>query len=232
MTSSNRRDRRGIVTIERKIHSIKINQKLVGGIVKILENAYEEIVNQNKGETCTISYTIIDKNGREKYETPDEILDKDLTKFNTLDFYLYSNSKKILVTLHNTIYTNSGFIVEWNNSTLAHGKAGELDRLLKDYKTPNDFFHFRKRWFLYVSVGLTLGIIAALGNKDEFGKVVYFLAWTITVPIYLNFIFGWLYPKNETEYSKQVRFRKAIGSAVVTIILGLIVTLIWQLIIR
>jgi hypothetical protein len=57
MTLSDGHDKRDIVTIEKKIHSIKISKKLLEGLVKIIEEGYADAKSQNE-RYCRTSYAI------------------------------------------------------------------------------------------------------------------------------------------------------------------------------
>jgi hypothetical protein len=146
-------------------------------------------------------------------------------------FHLHSENKKIIVVLVNSIYHNSQFMVEGNESTWVHGKSDMLSRLLAKSKTRNDFFHHPKRWIAYIPVGVFFAIITGFVISNEsLGRLITFLAWSIFYPLNFNYFFGWLYPKNETEYSRQVRLRKKILGGVSVIFLSLIGAFIWELI--
>lgn len=202
MTVSDRHEKRNVVTIHKTIHSIKITKGLIEGLVGIVEEGYYDI---KEGRYSSVSYSIKEKDIETKYENPTDFLKIDLSSdTKQIIFHLHSSDKRIIVVITTSIYSNSEFRVEGNESTWVHGKSDMLSRLPAKSKTPNDFFHSPRRWIAYILAGMFFAFVTGvILSNDTLGRLINFLAWSILYPINFNYFFGWLYPKKQNFRGKS-----------------------------
>lgn len=86
-----------------------------------------------------------------------------------------------------------------------------------DIKSFNYIFHSKKKWLIYIPIGLVLAIVNAITYPLLILKIIYSISWMFLISLILDLLFGRLYPRIEIEEIKEIKIRKFIWWSLVAI---------------
>jgi hypothetical protein len=208
-------------TIATAIPSFKLRKQVLEQLVDIIENQYQHI--EDKDKYSTVKYIFkVKQRGREiETNNPTNFLSKDIIRpdLEYIKLILQSDPIKIDVGIHFDISNSSSINVEGNESNDVESISRRLEKVFDnpDIKSFNYIFHSKRKWLIYIPIGLSLAIVNALTYPLLILKIIYSISWTFLISLILDLLFGWLYPRIEIEETKEIKIRKFIWWSIVAI---------------
>lgn len=208
-------------TIAISIPSFKLRKQVLEQLVDIIENQYQHI--EDKDKYSTVKYIFkVKQRGREiETNNPTNFLSKDIIRpdLEYIKLILQSDPIKIDVGIHFDISNSSLINVEGNESNDVESISRRLEKVFDnpDIKSFNYIFHSKKKWLIYIPIGLSLAIVNALTYPLLILKIIYSISWTFLISLILDLLFGRLYPRIEIEQTKEIKIRKFIWWSIVAI---------------
>lgn len=208
-------------TIAISIPSFKLRKQVLEQLVDIIENQYQHI--EDKDKYSTVKYIFkVKQRGREiETNNPTNFLSKDIIRpdLEYIKLILRSDPIKIDVGIHFDISNSSSINVEGNESNDVESISRRLEKVFDnpDIKSFNYIFHSKKKWLIYIPIGLVLAIVNAITYPLLILKIIYSISWTFLISLILDLLFGRLYPRIEIEEIKEIKIRKFIWWSLVAI---------------
>jgi hypothetical protein len=208
-------------TIAISIPSFKLRKQVLEQLVDIIENQYQHI--EDKDKYSTVKYIFkVKQRGREiETNNPTNFLSKDIIRpdLEYIKLILQSDPIKIDVGIHFDISNSSSINVEGNESNDVESISRRLEKVFDnpDIKSSNFIFHSKKKWLIYIPIGLVLAIVNAITYPLLILKIIYSISWTFLISLILDLLFGRLYPRIEIEGTKEIKIRKYIWWTIVAI---------------
>jgi hypothetical protein len=208
-------------TIAINIPSFKLRKQVLEQLVDIIENQYQHI--EDKDKYSTVKYIFkVKQRGREiETNNPTNFLSKDIIRpdLEYIKLILQSDPIKIDVGIHFDISNSSSINVEGNESNDVESISRRLEKVFDnpDIKSSNFIFHSKKKWLIYIPIGLVLAIVNAITYPLLILKIIYSISWTFLISLILDLLFGRLYPRIEIEGTKEIKIRKFIWWSLVAI---------------
>jgi hypothetical protein len=206
-------------TIATTIPSFKLRKQVLEQLVDIIEYQYLQIKDK---EHSTIKYIFkVKQRGREiETNNPTDFLSKDIIRpdLEYIKLVLKSDPIKIEVAIRFDM-PNSLIKVEGNESNYVENISIRLEKVFDnpDIKSSNYIFHSKKKWLIYIPIGLVLAIVNAITYPLLILKIIYSISWTFLISLILDLLFGRLYPRIEIEETKEIKIRKFIWWSIVAI---------------
>lgn len=208
-------------TIAISIPSFKLRKQVLEQLVDIIENQYQHI--EDKDKYSTVKYIFkVKQRGREiETNNPTNFLSKDIIRpdLEYIKLILRSDPIKIDVGIHFDISNSSSINVEGNESNDVESISRRLEKVFDnpDIKSSNFIFHSKKKWLIYIPIGLVLAIVNAITYPLLILKIIYSISWMFLISLILDLLFGRLYPRIEIEEIKEIKIRKFIWWSLVAI---------------
>jgi hypothetical protein len=208
-------------TIAISIPSFKLRKQVLEQLVDIIENQYQHI--EDKDKYSTVKYIFkVKQRGREiETNNPTNFLSKDIIRpdLEYIKLILQSDPIKIDVGIHFDISNSSSINVEGNESNDVESISRRLEKVFDnpDIKSFNYIFHSKKKWLIYIPIGLVLAIVNAITYPLLILKIIYSISWMFLISLILDLLFGRLYPRIEIEEIKEIKIRKFIWWSLVAI---------------
>jgi hypothetical protein len=208
-------------TIAISIPSFKLRKQVLEQLVDIIENQYQHI--EDKDKYSTVKYIFkVKQRGREiETNNPTNFLSKDIIRpdLEYIKLILQSDPIKIDVGIHFDISNSSSINVEGNESNDVESISRRLEKVFDnpDIKSFNYIFHSKKKWLIYIPIGLVLAIVNAITYPLLILKIIYAISWMFLISLILDLLFGRLYPRIEIEEIKEIKIRKFIWWSLVAI---------------
>jgi hypothetical protein len=208
-------------TIAISIPSFKLRKQVLEQLVDIIENQYQHI--EDKDKYSTVKYIFkVKQRGREiETNNPTNFLSKDIIRpdLEYIKLILRSDPIKIDVGIHFDISNSSSINVEGNESNDVESISRRLEKVFDnpDIKSFNYIFHSKKKWLIYIPIGLVLAIVNAITYPLLILKIIYSISWMFLISLILDLLFGRLYPRIEIEEIKEIKIRKFIWWSLVAI---------------
>jgi hypothetical protein len=208
-------------TIAINIPSFKLRKQVLEQLVDIIENQYQHI--EDKDKYSTVKYIFkVKQRGREiETNNPTNFLSKDIIRpdLEYIKLILQSDPIKIDVGIHFDISNSSSINVEGNESNDVESISRRLEKVFDnpDIKSSNFIFHSKKKWLIYIPIGLVLAIVNAITYPLLILKIIYSISWMFLISLILDLLFGRLYPRIEIEEIKEIKIRKFIWWSLVAI---------------
>ena len=217
---------RRIITIT----SFKLRKQVLEQLVDIIENQYQEI--KDKDKYSAVKYIFKVKKIEREIETnnPRIFLSKDTIRpdLEYIELILQSDPIKIDVGIRFDI-PNSSINVEGNESNHVEIISRRLEKVFDnpDIKSYNYIFNSKKKWLIYIPIGLVLAIVNAITYPLLILQIIYSISWMFLISLILDLSFGRLYPRIEIEQTKEIKIRKFIWWSIVAIGIAEAAKYIW-----
>lgn len=207
-------------TIATTIPSFKLRKQVLEQLVDIIENQYQQIKNKDKYSTVKYIFKVKQRGREIETNNPTNFLSKDIIRpdLEYIKLILQSNPIKIDVGIRFD-RPDSSINVEGNESNHVEDMSIRLKKVFDnpDIKSFNYIFHSKKKWLIYIPIGLSLAIVNAITYPLLILKIIYSISWTFLISLILDLLFGRLYPRIETEGIKEIKIRKFVWWSIVAI---------------
>jgi hypothetical protein len=216
-----------------KIPAFKLSYDVLRDLCKTIDRECSVIKNVN--QYCNVIYKFKVKPEDTEMKTNDstDFLSQDIIRLDLqhIVLRLYSDDKEFTVNI--SFHTPGSYIfVEGNDFTWVDGIASRLKDIFihpNRRRRVNDFFNSEKVLLVCIPPSILFGILHAIYLSDSlYTKISSLICWPITYSIFLYLLFRWLYPKIETEYTVQARFRRTMVTILSAIALSVIASYLWQ----
>jgi len=207
-------------TIAITIPSFKLRKQVLEQLVDIIENQYQQIKDKDKYSTVKYIFKVKQRGREIETNNPTNFLSKDIIRpdLEYIKLVLQSDPIKIDVDIRFDI-PNSSINVEGNESNHVESISRRLENVFDnpDIKNFNYIFHSKKKWLIYIPIGLVLAIVNAITYPLLILKIIYSISWMFLISLILDLLFGRLYPRIEIEETKEIKIRKFIWWSIVAI---------------
>jgi hypothetical protein len=207
-------------TLATTIPSFKLRKQVLEQLVDIIENQYQQIKDKDKYSTVKYIFKIKQRGREIETNNPTNFLSKDIIRPDLEYIKLILQSDPIKINVGIRFDTpNSSINVEGNESNHVESISRHLENVFDNptIKSFNYIFHSKRKWLIYIPIGLSLAIVNALTYPLLILKIIYSISWTFLISLILDLLFGWLYPRIEIEETKEIKIRKFIWWSIVAI---------------
>ena len=218
-------------TIAITIPSFRLRKRVLEQLVDIIEYQYQQI--KDKDKYSAVKYIFkVKQSGREvETNNPTNFLSKDIIRpdLEYIKLILQSDPIKIDVGIRFDIANSSSINVEGNESNHVESISRRLENVFDNpnIKSFNYIFHSKKKWLIYIPIGLVLAIVNAIAYPLLILKIIYSISWAFLISLILDLLFGRLYPRIEIEGTKEIKIRKFIWWSIVAIGSAEVAKYIW-----
>jgi hypothetical protein len=208
-------------TIAITIPSFRLRKRVLEQLVDIIEYQYQQIKDKDKHSAVKYIFKV-KQSGREvETNNPTNFLSKDIIRpdLEYIKLILQSDPIKIDVGIRFDIANSSSINVEGNESNHVESISRRLENVFDNpnIKSSNYIFHSKKKWLIYIPIGLVLAIVNAIAYPLLILKIIYSISWAFLISLILDLLFGRLYPRIEIEGTKEIKIRKFIWWSIVAI---------------
>lgn len=223
-----------IEKIKSKIIGCRITKDVLEEVSKVIEEEYQESKSTDKYSKGNYSFKVRQREREYTTDNRSNFLSNTTLRHDLMevDVHLYSSNTDVTVRLLlSTTMFDSYIEVTSNNLTKLNGINGRLETIFSEPKTKtrNYLFHSRRSWLISYLIILPLMAFNPLFSQNSLSeKLVSVLVWSLGPSFLLKYFFTWLFPKIETEYIIQLKIRKAVLFAIVTIGLTLLGNNVWM----
>jgi hypothetical protein len=207
-------------TIAITIPSFRLRKRVLEQLVDIIEYQYQQIKDKDKHSTSKYIFKVKQRGREIETNNTTNFLSKDIIRpdLEYIKLVLKSDPIKIEVAIRFDM-PNSLIKVEGNESNYVENISRCLEKVFDnpDIKSSNYIFHSKKKWLIYIPIGLVLAILNAITYPLLILKIIYSISWTFLISLILDLLFGRLYPRIEIEETKEIKIRKFIWWSIVAI---------------
>jgi hypothetical protein len=219
--------------VERRIITIpsfKLRKQVLEQLVDIIENQYQEIKDKDKYSAAKYIFKVKQREREIETNNPTKFLSKDIIRpdLEYIELILQSDPIRIDVGIRLDI-RNSSINVKGNESNHVEIISRRLEKVFDnpDIKSFNYIFNSKKKWLIYIPIGLVLAIVNAITYPLLILQIMYSISWTFLISLILDLSFGRLYPRIEIEQTKEIKIRKFIWWSIVAIGIAEAAKYIW-----
>ena len=208
-------------TIAITIPSFRLRKRVLEQLVDIIEYQYQQIKDKDKYSVVKYIFKVKQRGRQVETNNPTNFLSKDIIRpdLEYIKLILQSDPIKIDVGIRFDIANSSSINVEGNESNHVESISRRLENVFDNpnIKSFNYIFHSKKKWLIYIPIGLVLAIVNAIAYPLLILKIIYSISWAFLISLILDLLFGRLYPRIEIEGTKEIKIRKFIWWSIVAI---------------
>ena len=208
-------------TIAITIPSFRLRKRVLEQLVDIIEYQYQQIKDKDKYSAVKYIFKVKQRGRQVETNNPTNFLSKDIIRpdLEYIKLILQSDPIKIDVGIRFDIANSSSINVEGNESNHVESISRRLENVFDNpnIKSFNYIFHSKKKWLIYIPIGLVLAIVNAIAYPLLILKIIYSISWAFLISLILDLLFGRLYPRIEIEGTKEIKIRKFIWWSIVAI---------------
>lgn len=219
--------------ITSKIIGCRITKDVLDEVSKVIDEEYQEAKSTDKYSTIRYSFKVRQRDREYATDNRTNFISNNIIRpdLSLVNMQLYSRNIDVIARLHLSIMDDSYIEIKSNNLTKLNGINGRIESIFSEptIKTRNYLFHSRWSWVISYMIAISLNVFNPLFFQYSiFDRFVWILFWSISLSIILKFFFTWLFPKVETQYSIQVKIRKAVLASIIAIGFTLLGNYIWM----
>ena len=208
-------------TIAITIPSFRLRKRVLEQLVDIIEYQYQQIKDKDMHSAVKYIFKVKQRGRQVETNNPTNFLSKDIIRpdLEYIKLILQSDPIKIDVGIRFDIANSSSINVEGNESNHVESISRRLENGFDNpnIKSFNYIFHSKKKWLIYIPIGLVLAIVNAIAYPLLILKIIYSISWAFLISLILDLLFGRLYPRIEIEGTKEIKIRKFIWWSIVAI---------------